>query len=951
MRDSKMSNSNIVSFRGEELAESDVDILEELESLAGKELSEVEEVKDNTKMGFTAENNRVSGLGLHICGLTTLPESIGNLKSLERLELQYNSITTLPESITKLTSLTYLSLGSNSITTLPESIGNLTSLEYLSLWGNSISTLPESIGNLTSLEKLYLNNNDLSTLPESITMLKSLKELGLQHNDLSTLPESITKLTSLKILRLNSNFITTLPESIFNLKNLTELDIDAEVKLVWTGDELPPKESLPKGLQKYFTRIILKEPKPSRILIRRLKVFCVGAGGVGKTSLLKRLQHEQYVEGRDSTVGLNVEKLSFNGKEDTFTQEVIWWDYGGQRGYLPTHRFFFSRDAVYLLVMRADHDIGQNKLYEWIAGIRGRAPNALVVPIATWKDRLKTGGRSILEGGEGQRLRRILAGFNIDQTPLLISNKEKENKGVERVETQLKALLQEGGSTYQVPKGYLEVEEFIQLLKREGEVFMSRDSFLERLRAELRERKWEGISSGWLERMGLHQLHEHGIIFYTNELFPASDLVIVNVDQANKVLATIVDEVSRFQGRVGKADLEKILRDKCSFAIHTLQNLGKILELLGELGLAYRDLSAPKDEEQWIFPLYLTEPREDWVSTEQYWKDEAYSKGNLSLMSLDETLFSRVLFQLSFNGRTIGVWRQKNLRAGATVHHALVSFNRNNEGIALTLNSDHHNKQHHEIEMWFKGLTSNMEQMIFTSMRRYIRQEYRLQESSFTKLRERDDLPSEMARKVYAQLSQDYQYLNRRLDRQYRYFNDELRKIIRNMDDLQRYIDDNVDRLKEFIAQIQKKLPMPSRMEMDKKLLGLRKELTLYFTCGRHQSVCECPEDEGFTITTSEWSKWFRITVSAVKVGYNVFRMKAGKVKEGIKTIKELKEVYDECKTDEFPEFHSLAREPFLTSEERDELIENLRENDFFNTFEYDKLNAEWICNNCASER
>lgn len=719
---------------------------------------------------------------------------------------------------------------------------------------------------------------------------------------------------------------------------------------MWTGEELPPKESLPEGLQEYYTRVILKESEPSRILIRRLKVFCVGAGGVGKTSLLKRLQHEQYIEGRDSTVGLNIETLSFNGGDDTLTQEVIWWDYGGQRGYLPTHRFFFSRDAVYLLVVRADHDIGQNKLYEWIAGIRGRAPNALVIQIATWKDRLKKGGRSILKGAEGNALRQLLAGFNINRTPLFISNKNEDDKGVMNVKTQLKTLLQEGGSTYQVPKGYLEVEGFIQTLKREGEVFMSRDRFLGRLNAELGEQKWEGVSSGWMERMGLYQLHEHGIVFYTSELFPASDLVIVNVDQANKVLATIVDEVSTFQGRVGNTELGEILREKCSFAIHTLQNLDRILELLGELGLAYRDLSSPKEDETWIFPLYLTEPKEDWVQAEQDWKDEAYSEGKLSLTSVDETLFSRVLFQLSFNGRTVGVWQQNNPQKGTTVHHALISFNQEDEGLALNLNSYHRNKQHHEIKIWFKGLTSSMEKMIFTSMRRYIRQEYRLQDSSLTQLRERDALKTEMERRLYAQLSQDYQFINLRLDRQWCHFNAELRRIVRNMSDLRRYIDDNVDRLKEFIAQIQKKLPMPSRIEVDKKMLGLRKELTLHFMCGRQAGDCKYPETAGFTIITSEWSKWFRITVSAVKVGYNIVRMKAGEVKEGIKTIKDLKKVYDECKTDEFQEFHSLAREPFLTSGERDGLIENLRDRDFFNTFKYDPHIAMWVCDNCASE-
>ena len=48
------------------------------------------------------------------------------------------------------------------LTTLPESIGDLNSLEVLSLRDNSISTIPESIRNLETVERLKskINKND-----------------------------------------------------------------------------------------------------------------------------------------------------------------------------------------------------------------------------------------------------------------------------------------------------------------------------------------------------------------------------------------------------------------------------------------------------------------------------------------------------------------------------------------------------------------------------------------------------------------------------------------------------------------------------------------------------------------------------------------------------------------------------------------------------------------------
>ena len=61
-----------------------------------------------------------------------------------------------------ISNLKSLDLRGNQLTTLPESIGNLKNLKSLDLRGNQLTTLPQSIGNLTNLEKLYLFNNPIS---------------------------------------------------------------------------------------------------------------------------------------------------------------------------------------------------------------------------------------------------------------------------------------------------------------------------------------------------------------------------------------------------------------------------------------------------------------------------------------------------------------------------------------------------------------------------------------------------------------------------------------------------------------------------------------------------------------------------------------------------------------------------------------------------------------------
>ena len=223
------SPEKITSFRGAQITRLEADALRELEKLAtwltNRQFTKVNEVGLRTKMGFSTENQRVIGIGLWECGISTLPESIGNLKSLTYLSLMDNKLTTLPESIGNLSSLKELYLDYNKLTTLPESIGNHSSLKELYLGYNELTTLPESITKLESLQELSLGDNQLSTLPESIGNLKSLEKLYLYRNLLSTLPESISNLKSLAYLGLSSNKLTTLPESIGNLTSLEKLEL------------------------------------------------------------------------------------------------------------------------------------------------------------------------------------------------------------------------------------------------------------------------------------------------------------------------------------------------------------------------------------------------------------------------------------------------------------------------------------------------------------------------------------------------------------------------------------------------------------------------------------------------------------------------------------------------------------------------------------------------------
>jgi len=154
----------------------------------------------------------------------SIPNSIGNLTSLQELHIKENQINTLPDSIGTLTELMILDLEDNDLTILPESIGNLNRLNILKLKGNNLIRLPNSIGKLNLIKDLDFEKQGLKTLPESIGSLTSLQTLNLKENNLKSLPDSIGNLSSLQKLYVQENLLTNIPETIGNLSLLQILD-------------------------------------------------------------------------------------------------------------------------------------------------------------------------------------------------------------------------------------------------------------------------------------------------------------------------------------------------------------------------------------------------------------------------------------------------------------------------------------------------------------------------------------------------------------------------------------------------------------------------------------------------------------------------------------------------------------------------------------------------------
>ena len=170
-------------------------------------------------------DGRLDSLDLSGIGLTSIPQSIGNLNSLVWLMLYDNQLTSIPESIGDLSSLEVLTLWENQLTSIPDRIGDLSSLEVLTLSANQLTSIPDRIGDLSHLEVLNLYENQLTSIPQSIGDLNSLFLLVLSDNQLTSLPESLCSIYSnLTVFNINTNFLCgELPSCLIDV-NIGEQD-------------------------------------------------------------------------------------------------------------------------------------------------------------------------------------------------------------------------------------------------------------------------------------------------------------------------------------------------------------------------------------------------------------------------------------------------------------------------------------------------------------------------------------------------------------------------------------------------------------------------------------------------------------------------------------------------------------------------------------------------------
>ena len=142
----------------------------------------------------------MKGLDLSSCQLTSLPDSVKTLTSLERLNLRSNQFSSLPDTFS---------------TDFPN-------LKMLDLSYNQLQDFVIQFP-LIYIKELYLSTNSLTTL-DGISKYKVLEILTLDHNEITTIPMEIMKLWStLQSMTIDYNLLNNIPYAMVNIGPLKSL--------------------------------------------------------------------------------------------------------------------------------------------------------------------------------------------------------------------------------------------------------------------------------------------------------------------------------------------------------------------------------------------------------------------------------------------------------------------------------------------------------------------------------------------------------------------------------------------------------------------------------------------------------------------------------------------------------------------------------------------------------
>lgn len=319
-------------------------------------------------------------LELERLGLSEVPEGLRELKWLTKLDLYDNRFETLPDWIGELVMLTRLNLVRNPIRGWPAGLFHLHNLQEFYATGTCALLLCDHLHSFPKLEALTLADMGMTEVPLSLRKLPKLTFLNLSGNRLSQLPDWLSEFEHLQSLIVSQNRLESLPICIGRMGQLRFLELSRNPKL-GLPKEIVGKHDARQILDYYFRTRASAAPQP----LNEFKLILVGRGGVGKTTLVHRLQTGKFKEFK-RTPGIKITQMPVTIAGEAVQAHV--WDFGGQEIMHGTHRFFMTERALYVVLVSGREGTEDHDAEYWLSLVRSFAgDNAPVIVLHhKWDD-------------------------------------------------------------------------------------------------------------------------------------------------------------------------------------------------------------------------------------------------------------------------------------------------------------------------------------------------------------------------------------------------------------------------------------------------------------------------------------------------------------------------------------------------------------------------------------
>jgi internalin A len=517
-------------------------------------------------------------------------EHIDKLVNLKILDFGSNNIKKI-ENFTTLEKLEVLRISNNNISKI-EGLQNQALLQSLYIGWNTIEAI-EGLEAMANLESFYIGVNKITSL-QNLQQLKKLRLLFADANEIKDC-SGIEALDKLEVINLKNNAIEDIYPLLPHIKRglrVGNRSFEGDIRLEKNPLKNPSVELVSSGNQAIIL-FFAEAEKNSTTEINETKLLILGAGGVGKTTLAKKLQDPGAAlpAPNDTTVGININIKNVPVKVDGRDYLIHIWDFGGQDIYQATHQFFLTRRSLYILMQ--DGREQKTSLNYWLQAQELLAEDSPVIllqnlkPKGAWKDLDEKTIKANFSNCKDYKEADLSDGLQI--SPIWNSIKAQ--------------LLQMPHFGDKLPIKWVNIRAEIETLSL-TQFHISLNTFRDICSKN-------DIKDTTKQNILLQYLHDLGVVLHFKDIQELKRLIVIKPAWATDAVYKIIDHTKQqnTQGHFSWDDLDKV------WNVPKYENMfSQLLALMQKFELCY---TLSDKEDTFIAPLLLPEskPDFDWDNT------------------------------------------------------------------------------------------------------------------------------------------------------------------------------------------------------------------------------------------------------------------------------------------------------------------------------------------------